>query len=84
MRTINLARAVNARGCWAVRRSVQARAFRAHSQEHTMEKRPFVIDDLEHPVAPATADVSALAPVIIPSPSTAVIVGSPATPQSIG
>lgn len=49
-----------------------------------MEKRPFVIDDLEHPVAPATADVSALTPVIIPSPSTAVIIGSPATPQSIG
>jgi hypothetical protein len=58
-----------------------------------MEKRPLVIDDLEHPVAPATADVSALAPVIVLSPSTAVIVlspataviiGSPATSQSIG
>jgi hypothetical protein len=49
-----------------------------------MEKRPFVIDDLEHPVVPATADISALAPVIVLSPATAVIVGSPATPQSIG
>jgi hypothetical protein len=37
-----------------------------------------------HPVAPATADVSALAPVIIASPSTAVIIACPATPQSIG
>lgn len=49
-----------------------------------MDKRPLVLDDLEHPVAPATADVSALVPVIIPSPSTAVIIPSPATAVIIG
>jgi hypothetical protein len=47
-----------------------------------MDQRTLVIDELEHPVAPATADVSALAPVILASPSTAVIVFKPAAPQS--
>ncbi|WP_224247388.1 hypothetical protein [Hyalangium gracile] len=39
-----------------------------------MDKRPLVLEELEHPVAPPTADVAALASVSVGSPSTAVIV----------